>query len=308
MSLELPPHRPDSSGYEPLAKVQKEQIPQELLLYPQWVCWQYVARGAGRKPTKQPVNPRTLHNAGVNWPNTWTSFEQAYTAYLQHSLSGIGFVLTPHDPFVGLDIDQCVQEGVPSPQAQVIVNHLQSYTECSPSGSGLRILVACSTFERNIRQPTLEVYAHSRFLTLTGYHLPDTPPTINTVDREQLQALLPQPEERSPSPAISPVSSPSVLDNQTLWERIFHDDAYGAHHLRRFGGDMSLDRGDHSLTVLRLLNSLARWTGADAARMREMMLMSPLVNDKWFSKRGPRDWLDYQIEDAIRYISRGREK
>lgn len=308
MSPELPPHRPDAGEDRRQAEVQKEQIPQELLLYPQWVCWQYVDRGTGKKPMKQPVNPRTLHNAGVTWPNTWTSFERAYTAYLQHSLSGIGFVLTDRDPFVGLDIDQCVQEGVPSPQAQDIINQLQSYTEYSPSGAGLRLLVACPTFGRNVRQSTLEVYAYSRFLTLTGHHLPDTPPTITTVDPEQLQVLLPQPEKRRPSPTGSPDFPPSVIDHQTLWERIFHQDAYGTHHLRRFEGDTSLDRDDHSLTVLRLLNALARWTGGDATRMREMMLMSPLSNEKWFSKRGTRDWLDYQIEDAIRYSKQRREK
>jgi hypothetical protein len=43
--------------------------------------------------------------------------------------------------------------------------------------------------------------------------------------------------------------------------------------------------------------------------MRAMMLMSPLANnEKWFSKRGTRDWLDYQIEAAIRYVKRRSEK
>jgi len=57
------------------------------------------------------------------------------------------------------------------------------------------------------------------------------------------------------------------------------------------------------LTVIRLLNSLARWTHGDANKMRSMMLMSPLANDKWLEKRGKGDWLDYQITDAIAYVS-----
>ena len=40
------------------------------------------------------------------------------------------------------------------------------------------------------------------------------------------------------------------------------------------------------------------------AKMRAMMLMSPLANEKWLSKRGAVDWLDYQIADAIAYIGR----
>jgi hypothetical protein len=40
-----------------------------------------------------------------------------------------------------------------------------------------------------------------------------------------------------------------------------------------------------------------------------MILMSPLANEKWFEKRGGGDWLDYQIANAIGYVSgqsRGR--
>src|SRR5215211_198635 len=65
--------------------VHPEQIPQVLLNHPQWVCWRYVDRGEGRKPDKQPVNPRTLANAGVHWANTWTSFDEAYATYLRNS-------------------------------------------------------------------------------------------------------------------------------------------------------------------------------------------------------------------------------
>ena len=51
-------------------RIQPEHIPPELMPHPQWVCWRYVDRGEGRKPDKQPVNPRSLANAGVHWANT----------------------------------------------------------------------------------------------------------------------------------------------------------------------------------------------------------------------------------------------
>ena len=87
-----------------------------------------------------------------------------------------------------------------------------------------------------------------------------------------------------------------------LWKRIFTRDRYGAQHLRRFQGDLSLDGSDHSLTVIRLLNCLARWTQGDASKIRSMMLLLPLVNAKWFARRGAGDWLDYQIADAVDYV------
>ena len=86
-------------------------IPQELHAYTQWVCWKYVDRGPDKKPDKRPLNPRNLHNAGVHWSNTWSTFNHAYSVYLAHAetgVNGIGFVLTSDDPFVAVDLDNCV--------------------------------------------------------------------------------------------------------------------------------------------------------------------------------------------------------
>src|SRR5438874_1013983 len=58
-----------------------EMIPSALKPYTQWVLWRYIDRGTGRKPDKQPVNPHTLGNAGVHWPNTWSTFEHVYQCY-----------------------------------------------------------------------------------------------------------------------------------------------------------------------------------------------------------------------------------
>lgn len=296
---------PSESG--PCLPVSYENLPQELISYTQWVCWRYVDRGSHRKPDKQPVNPHTLGNAGVGWANTWGSFEQAYAVYQEHHLAGIGFVLTRDDPFVGVDLDTCVsQDGVTRFAAEV-VQALQSYTEYSPSGTGLRILVAAPAYMENRRTPDMEIYSHSRFLTLTGHHVEGTPREIATISEEQITTLVPDGAYDSEPPvASSRERPPESLSDMQLWERIFAHDRYGAQHLKRFQGDTSPDGNDHSLTVLRLLNTLARWTDGDPVKMRTMMLLSPLANEKWFSKRGKQDWLDYQIANAIAY-TRGRK-
>lgn len=284
-----------------------QQLPQELLAYPQWVGWRYVSRDGHRKPDKPPVNPRTLGNAGVKWPNTWSRVEDAYVAYQEHSLSGIGFVLTADDPFVGVDIDNCLDQETISPFADEVVTQLASYTEVSPSGTGLRILVACPEFKDNRRRGQIEVYAHSRFLTLTGHRWGETPATLTTVPASRITTLLPQPQAdvAVKQSSSTPRARPDLeRDDTALWQRIFVHDRYGPQHLQRFQGDISVDGNDHSLAVLRLLNALARWTQGDAARMRAMMLLSPLANDKWFSRRGNTDWLDRQITDAIRFVKR----
>ncbi|MCC6457989.1 MAG: hypothetical protein IT328_23745 [Caldilineaceae bacterium] len=297
---------------ELMPRVVSEQLPPEVLAYPQWVCWRYVARGQGKKPDKQPVNPRTLGNAGVHWPNTWCTFEQAlstYTLYRERGVAGLGFVLTRDDPFVGIDADNCVADDEIAAEAQEVICHLASYTEISPSLHGLRILVTCPEYKKNVRTTSLEVYSHSRFLTLTGQHLVGTPTTITPLRHDDIEALFRPPvsakedKRASHSNHITPANEP-----MSLWERIFAHDQYGAQHLRRFQGDTTLDHGDHSLTVIRLLNCLARWTDGDALRMREMMLMSPLKNEKWLSKRGADDWLERQIVDAIAFVQKGKSR
>lgn len=287
--------------------IQREHIPLELQMITQWVCWRYVDRGQGKKPEKQPVNPRTLHRAGVHWPNTWTDFGTAYTTYRTYrtrGIQGMGFVLTPDDPYVAVDLDACIEEYTIDEHATKIIATLGSYTEVSPSGQGIRILVSCVNFWDNQRHPRCELYAQARYVTITGHHVAGTPQQIMPVTLDTLTSIVPQP---APEPVRSP-ASPSqpkyyAVPDLELWERIFTHDKYGNQHLRRFQGDTSIDRGDHSLTVIRLLNCLARWTKGDAARIRTMMLLSPLANNKWFEKRGDGDWLDYQIANAIAYVS-----
>lgn len=285
------------------------QIPSDLKRWQQWICWRYVDRGAGKKPDKQPVNPKTLHNAGVHWPNTWTSFQKAYATYCRHHLAGIGFVLTPKDPYVGVDIDNCIGPDGITPAAHSMVEQLNSYTEVSPSGRGLRILLTCSPLPDNRRTRAVELYAHSRYLTITGHHVAPTPVTIAVCSLDRLATILPQTLEPHQSAKPSVLTKPEYPDihDTELWERIFTHDKYGSQHRQRYHGDTALEGGDHSFTVIRLLNCLACWTNGNAAKMRRMILMAPLANEKWLSKRNTIDWLDYQIADAIAYVQ-GRKR
>lgn len=305
MASEKFPVVPASRNLE-ISPVQHEQIPAELRSYPQWVCWRYVDRGPDKKPDKQPVNPRTLHNAGVRWENTWTSFEQAYEAYLRYSqqgLNGIGFVLTLDDPYVAVDIDECIDDAGMDEDAAKVISTLNSYTEISPSGHGLRILVTCAGFQENSRKQALEIYSHHRYVTITGNCLSSTSSAVAQVGPDMISALIPQSPRIENAPKTVEDNPPKyTASNDVLWQRIFAHDKYGAHHLRRFQGDINMDGGDHSFTVIRLLNCLARWTRCNPIQMREMMLMSPLVNEKWLTKRGEGDWLDHQIADAIAYV------
>jgi putative DNA primase/helicase len=300
---------PDGSSFEHKESlmVRAENIPQILKPCSQWVCWRYATREEGKKPDKRPINPHTLGNAGPYWRNSWSTFPTAYATYLRHQglntsshLDGVGFFLTADDPYVAVDMDFSITPDGITDHAQEVIKGLESYSEVSPSGQGIRIMVASPTPIGNFKSKELEMYSHARYVTLTGNHVAGTPLEITKVDPNLLQSLRPpQVPATIPKPHES---KPYTGSDDQLWEQIFRYDKLGAAHLRRFQGDLSLDHGDHSLAVIRLLNALARWSGGDAARMRSMMLMSPLANEKWLSKRGTGDYLDYQVENAIKFV------
>ena len=87
------------------------------------------------KIKKIPVDPKTGKSASVSDPSTWSSFEQAVSAYHGGGYSGIGFVFTKDDPYVGVDFDDCFNEEILTPEVLQYISRLDSYTEISPSGT-----------------------------------------------------------------------------------------------------------------------------------------------------------------------------
>src|SRR4051794_27035598 len=106
-------------GIIPAEGIDVNGIAQELRERRQWVCWRYEP-GAKGKPSKVPVNTRSGTNASVTDPATWSSCEQAIAA--SHRYDGIGIVLTEQDPYVGVDLDGCIDSnGTLAPWAERIV-------------------------------------------------------------------------------------------------------------------------------------------------------------------------------------------
>lgn len=121
-------------------------IPEELKERPQWVCWDWSWRktASGRQHwAKPPLSAVTRGAALETDPRTWTSFDEAWNFANRFHLPGVGYVFLGDDPFAGIDIDHCrkPREGEIDREAVEIVSALHSYTEISPSGEGLHIIV-----------------------------------------------------------------------------------------------------------------------------------------------------------------------
>lgn len=160
--------------------------PAELTAYDQWVCWHYGSRPDGKGTTKIPIDPKTGENAKPNDPGTWSSFDCArdYCSGHVETIAGIGFMFSAQDPFVGIDLDHCIQGGEVAPWAMEVVSSLSSYTERSPSRTGLHIYCRGVLPTGGNRKGDYEFYDRGRYLTITGDRLEGTPDTIEERSRE----------------------------------------------------------------------------------------------------------------------------
>jgi putative DNA primase/helicase len=105
------------------------------------------------------------------------------TRYLESGdrYAGVGFNLQG-TRFCGWDFDHCLHGDVIDPDFLTFIRQLDSYTEISPSRTGVHVLVRASLpglkgRKRGFPTPeepkrAIECYAVGRYLTCTGWRLP----------------------------------------------------------------------------------------------------------------------------------------
>lgn len=254
----------------------------ELTTFRQWVAWRYQARPTG-KPGKAPICPATGRAADPQDPTTWGSFDAAHARRRQDDLPGLGFVLTGDDPFVVTDLDNCVDAaGALSEWAMGIVQHLASYTEYSPSRTGLHIWTKAELPPGRRKANGLEMYDAARYMTVTFDPLPDTLPAImpRATQVNQLHAVyLGQAPRSTPQAAAAP-----TLDDAELVKRILRS-RIGERFALLWSGDAT-GYPTTSEADMALAGYLAFWT-QDPAQVDRIFRLSGLYRpEKWDSKRG----------------------
>jgi len=160
-----------------------DEFPDELKQGDVFVMWKSSNGSGSENPSKPPLTPDGS-GADVTTSNTWTDYETCVAAFLSRppgAFDGIGRVLTEGDPYVGVDLDHCrdPQTGQIAIEAQNIVDHLDSYTEISPSGTGLHIwLIGTLENLQGHRAAygggNFEAYEQARYFTVTANHLAGT--------------------------------------------------------------------------------------------------------------------------------------
>lgn len=152
-------------------------IPQALIERRQWITWRNID---GRKIPFQ-VDGRPASSTD---PATWSTYAdaKAIADHIPASEGGLGFVFTQDDPFIGIDLDGCVDHsGKVEDWAVEVLLQLRSYCEISPSGTGVKIFALGSLPDGRGRKttvfnaaqvsakiPSIEIYDRGRYFAVTG--------------------------------------------------------------------------------------------------------------------------------------------
>lgn len=268
-------------------------IPKELRNLKQWVCFALESTEEG-KQKKTPKNPFTGGNANTKHPNTWGSFEQVTKACEKYKFPLIGFVFTEGDPYSGVDIDNCVDNGNLSNLATETLNHFEgTYSEYSTSGTGIHILFKGSFPERGRKNPQLklEIYTSGRFFIMTGNCIKNNP--IIELQDQANSFYEKYFKKEEPKKQISSLPNMLNLSDQEIIEKASKA-RNGSAFSALMAGDISGYNDDSNTADLALCSHLVFWT-QDKDQIDRIFRSSGLYRKKWERK----DYRNRTLDKAI---------
>lgn len=254
----------------------------------QWVAFRFEERSGGKR-TKIPINPNTGGNAQTSNPETWGTLKQAQDAVKRYGVDGVGFVFA--NGYFGIDLDHVIDPAKRTIKtyAQDIIDTVDSYTEISPSGTGIHIIAKGSPdFDRNRNDDIgLEMYYPSynkdgtikggRYFTVTGNAYRDVFKPVQERTK-QAQAVYKKYLHREPQQAASiSVGTPSNENDADLINKAMSS-KNGDRFKSLWTGDISGYGDDHSRATQALVNDLCYWTNGDAEAIDRLFRQSGLYS------------------------------
>jgi putative DNA primase/helicase len=279
-------------------------IPDTLKALPQWVGWKFDPKpGKPSEWTKPPYCAMMPgKRASSTDSSTWASFSDAIKAAdNSKGLDGIGFVFTMNDPYVGIDLDKCrnPETGTIELWAQKILDMFPgAYTEITPSGKGLHIIIKGKLQGKGIKHGPVEVYDKERYFTFTGHTLPSSGIEIPE-HQAALEAFLTehfQNEQKNSgtntgTPGRSWLNDAEVIQKACTAEN-------GEKFKKLWAGDFS-DYASQSEADSALCALLAFWCGKNTEQMGRLFRQSGLYRSKWEEKHGAKTYGQATIEHTV---------
>ena len=129
----------------------------------------------------------------------------------------MGFRFTPDDPFTGIDLDGCRDKltGDIEPWAQKLIDRFATYTEVSPSGTGVKMFVRghvlkCGELVKFAPHVGIEVYDRGHYFCVTGDAMPGTPRTIADAQGALDELVAAYPKTTKPDQGENKPAKPST--------------------------------------------------------------------------------------------------
>jgi hypothetical protein len=273
-------------------------MPTELKTMKVWVVWRLEYHADTTKHwTKVPYAEKGggPKRASTTDPTTWRTFDTVRFLHESSDYDGVGIVL--QDNIVGIDLDNCrnPDTGELSATAKLIVSTVKSYTEISPSGTGVKILCRASVPGPRNRNQTegIELYHRGspRYFTITGHHVDGTPTTIEereiAVEDVYRWYLRPLEEKVAKQTAALPpttgdvtvdeiVAVASSASNKEKFKRLWEGEWVGVY-------------GSQSEADLALCSILAFYAGNNPELIDRAFRASGLMRDKWEDREDYRE-------------------
>jgi predicted P-loop ATPase len=202
-------------------------LPAQMRERQQWLLWRFERYEGDKKPRKVPyyVSGRKRRGAqgSAEDRDELRLFDVALAELQRGRWDGLGFAFLPGDGLIGIDIDGAIDgDGVVSERCQAIIDACASYTEFSPSGRGVHIIVQSEptkTFKDN--RIGLEVFCGSQFFTCTGRMWPGSVQTLAPLAEHtlrRLQATVKVAKGDKPAPAAPSSSGTAAAAGSTrIW-------------------------------------------------------------------------------------------
>lgn len=279
-------------------------IPDELKQLNNWCVWKFENRNGKR--TKIPFNAATGEFAKSNDKSTWSSYETAVNA---EGVDGIGFFFDP--PYLGIDIDDIDDDLHRFKQGDKLDNIVsefneafKSYTEVSPSGNGLHIIVKGKIPGSRRRKGNIEMYDSGRFFTMTGKNIGKYK-DVTEVSEQVFKTIY---NKYLPDNTIKYPTTNNYQENiHNLSEIDVINEIYNSKQAKLFDdlmkGNYEPYYTSHSEADMALANILAFWCAKDYSQMDSIFRQSNLYRDKWDEKRKNSTYGEQTLFKAINEVN-----
>jgi hypothetical protein len=241
----------------------------------------------------------TGYKASSTDAGTWGTYEAATHATGQCGFDGVGFVFSAEDPYIGVDLDDCYHFGKLDPDEEEWVNALNSYTEVSPSGTGVKVIVR-GKLPKDLERHSFGgngVYQSGRFFTVTGNVLDIYHSRITAIAPDVLNGLLgrwfppvtrhewEEVEERLTDPEVMRMLSSAA--NADKARDLYVSGKWQDWYPSQSDADMGL------------IAMLAFYTGPVPRQLDRLFRTSALMRPKWDERRGNETYGERTINRAL---------